>query len=260
MKLAYIGIDALYPALPALARAGCEIAEVFTCETDNVTEFNLQVRTFAGERGLPLTVGRVTGADLDRLKAAGCRAAVCGGYYHRLPVDPALPMVNIHPALLPVGRGAWPMPVALLRGLGESGVTLHKIDGGFDTGDILLQEAAPILPEDTLETLTDRLRALLPGMMARLIADFDGLWANARPQGPGETWPCPDEKDYPITPETGWREADRILRAFYGYECIYLDADRPRGLLRGRAFPGPWDGAGLPVKGGVIRAEGVREL
>ncbi len=56
----------------------------------DVTELNLRVRAFAGERGLPLTVGRVTQADLDRLKAAGCGAAVCGGYYHRLPVDPAL--------------------------------------------------------------------------------------------------------------------------------------------------------------------------
>lgn len=78
------------------------------------------------------------------------------------------------------------MPVALLRGLRESGVTLHKIDGDFDTGDILLQEAVSIYPEDTLESLTDRLRALLPDMMARLAADFDALGANAQPQGPGE--------------------------------------------------------------------------
>lgn len=107
MKIAYIGIDALYPALPALAQAGGEIAEVFTCETDNVTEFNLRVRAFAGERGLPLTIGRVTQADLERLKAAGCEAAVCGGYYHRLPVDPALPIVNIPPpfSLWAGGRG-----------------------------------------------------------------------------------------------------------------------------------------------------------
>lgn len=152
------------------------------------------------------------------------------------------------------------MPVTLLRGLRESGVTLHKIDGDFDTGDILLQEAVSIYPEDTLEGLTDRLRALLPDMMARLAADFDALWANAQPQGPGEYWPYPDEKDYPITLETDWREADRILRVFYGYECVYLGADRPQGLLRGRTKPGPWNGVGLPVKGGVIQTEDVRNL
>ncbi len=97
-------------------------------------------------------------------------------------------------------------------------------------------------------------------MMARLAADFDALWANARPPGPGEYWPCPSEGDYPITPETDWREADRILRAFYGYECIYLGADRPRSLLRGRAKPVPRNGAGLPVQGGIIQAEVVRDL
>lgn len=47
-EIAYVGIDALYPALPALAEAGCEIGWVFSCETDNVTEFNLQVCVLRG--------------------------------------------------------------------------------------------------------------------------------------------------------------------------------------------------------------------
>lgn len=257
MKIAYIGIDLLYPALPALEEAGCEIAEIFTCATDNETEFNLQITAFAKERNIPYTTERMTGSDIARLKQKGCEMAVCGGYYYRLPVDPDFPIINIHPALLPVGRGAWPMPLVILRGMTETGITLHRVAPGFDEGDILLQETVAVSPEDDLESLTAKLTAPLPAMMKTLVSDFDALLANARPQGEGEYWPCPDERDYPITPDTPYAEADLILRAFYGYRCIYQRDGETLALIRGRAYP---VGDGLPIRGGVIRAKKMTPL
>lgn len=249
MKIAYIGIDLLYPALPALASAGCEVVEIFTCPTDNETEFNLKITAFAQAHGIPCTQERMTGADIARLKEKGCKAAVCGGYYYRLPVDPEFPIINIHPALLPIGRGAWPMPLVILRELEETGITLHRVAQGFDEGDILLQERVAVSLKDDLETLMDKLTAPLPNMMANLAAHFDTLLANARPQGEGEYWPCPDERDYPITPDTPYTDADRILRAFYGYRCIYRDGKKSWAVIGGRAAR---DGEGFPFQGGVI--------
>lgn len=257
MKIAYIGIDLLYPALPALADAGCKITEIFTCETDNATEFNLRVTAFARERGIPLTTRRMTGEDVRRLKAGGCKMAVCGGYYYRLPVDPDFPILNLHPALLPIGRGAWPMPLVLLRGMTETGITLHRVAQGFDEGDILLQEKVAVSPRDDLESLMEKLTAPLPAMMRTLASDFDSLLANARAQGEGEYWPCPREEDYPITPQTSRADADRILRAFYGYRCVYRDGPRSWALTGGRAYPA---GDGLPVRDGVIRARRMEPL
>lgn len=202
MKLAYIGIDLLYPALPALVKAGCEVAEIFTCPTDNETEFNLQITAFAQAHGIPCTTSRMTREDIARLKEKGCKMAVCGGYYYRLPVDPEFPIVNIHPALLPIGRGAWPMPLVILRGMKETGITLHLVAQGFDEGDILLQERVAVSPQDDLGSLMDKLTAPLPGMMEALVSRFDARLANAQPQGEGEYWPCPDEGDYPNTPPT----------------------------------------------------------
>ena len=258
MKIAYIGIDALYPALPALEEAGWEIREVITCETDNVTEFNLQVQGFAQRRGIPLPIGRITSADLKQLKAQGCQAVVCGGYYYRLPVDGELPMVNIHPSLLPVGRGGWPMPSVILRGLTETGVTVHKITPEFDQGDILLQTVVPVSPGENLQTLTAKMQALLPGMMAELAGGFQRLYDSAVPQGEGEYWPCPREEDYPITPDTPFEEAERVLRAFYGYECVYQRGGKRYGLINAAACPG---GQGrFPIRDGTVQAEKVREL
>lgn len=223
MKAAYVGIDLLYPALPALADTGCEILRVFTCETDNVTEFNTQVSAFAREKGIPLQTSRMTAGDLEDLRRAGCELVLCGGYYYRLPMRKDLYMVNIHPALLPVGRGAWPMPVTILKGLPESGVTMHRMTEGLDEGDVLLSRRVEVAPEENLRTLTDKLRALLPGMVRELAADLPALWDSAMPQEEEKAkyWPTPTERDWTVNEHMSPAEADRILRAFYGYEVIY---------------------------------------
>ena len=50
MKAAFIGMDLFLPALEALEASGADIIKIFTCETDNVTEFNHKVIRFAKDR------------------------------------------------------------------------------------------------------------------------------------------------------------------------------------------------------------------
>ena len=126
MKIAYIGIDLFYPAIEALESLGCEILEIFTCETDNVTEFNVKITDFADKRNIPCKTSRITRDDIARLLKNGCEMAVCGGYYFKIPADTDLPIVNIHPSLLPVGRGSWPMALSILQGDKKSGVTMWE--------------------------------------------------------------------------------------------------------------------------------------
>ncbi len=235
MKLAYIGIDLFYTALDALDRLGCEIAEIFTCETDNETEFNVRVIDFAKRHGIPYTLNRITREDFERLAAKGCTAAVCAGYYYKIPVSEEFPIVNIHPSLLPRGRGSWPMPYAILRREKESGVTVHKIAEGFDTGDILLQERFFLSKDENLETFMEKACALVPQMMKKLTDNFGELWETALPQGEGEYLELPTEKDWTVTPDMTAAEADLILRAFYGFECVYKTGEEKITLIRGRA-------------------------
>ena len=70
-------------------------------------------------------------------------------------------IINIHPSLIPsfCGPGAYGLKVhemALARGVKVTGVTVHFVDGGTDTGPILLQKAVEILPGDTPEVLQKR--------------------------------------------------------------------------------------------------------
>jgi methionyl-tRNA formyltransferase len=72
---------------------------------------------------------------------------------------PRLGVLNLHPALLPHNRG-WHTPSwAILDGT-PIGATLHFMDSGLDTGDIVAQEALEIRPEDTAHTLYGRLLKL----------------------------------------------------------------------------------------------------
>ena len=81
MKIAYAGLDLFYPALEALIDNGCEIIKIYTCETDNETEFNIRIINTAVTYNIPYTTGRIRREDITWLKSQGCEALICAGYY-----------------------------------------------------------------------------------------------------------------------------------------------------------------------------------
>ena len=66
-------------------------------------------------------------------------------------------IMNIHPALLPAFPGLHAQRRALEHGVKVSGVTVHFVDEGVDTGPIILQAAVPVLEDDTEDTLSNRI-------------------------------------------------------------------------------------------------------
>jgi phosphoribosylglycinamide formyltransferase-1 len=69
-------------------------------------------------------------------------------------------ILNVHPALLPLHPGAHAIEETLEAGDPESGMTIHLIDEGIDTGPIVLQKTCEVKPDDTVETLKERIQAL----------------------------------------------------------------------------------------------------
>ena len=66
-------------------------------------------------------------------------------------------IINIHPALLPSFPGTSGVADALAYGVKVTGVTVHFVDEGLDTGPIIVQDAVPVLPGDDDETLHQRI-------------------------------------------------------------------------------------------------------
>lgn len=115
-------------------------------------------------------------AMADWLADHDVELVVCAGYMHLLA--PAFlerhTAINVHPSLLPAFPGTTPLEDALTAGVAETGVTVHFVDEGVDSGPVIAREAVPIEPGDTPETLRERVHAvehrLLPECVRRYLA------------------------------------------------------------------------------------------
>lgn len=143
----------------------------------------------AERAGVPVRVLPPGGQGVDRWSEsifAACREAradlvVMAGFLHlvKIPHDFAGRVINIHPSLLPAfgGRGFHGMNVhraVLERGCTVSGCTVHLVDDEYDHGRVLLQEAVPVLADDSPESLAARVFAAecrtLPEAIRRIAA------------------------------------------------------------------------------------------
>ena len=114
----------------------------------------------------------------EKLKAAGVDLVCLAGFLRlvKRPLLDAFPnrILNIHPALLPAFPGLEAWKQALDAGVSETGCTVHFVDEGMDTGPVILQEAVPVLPGDTAESLHARIQVvehrLYPAAIARAAA------------------------------------------------------------------------------------------
>ncbi len=179
-------------ALLEAMRSGVLPARVVLVLSDNAGAGILRL---AEEAGIPHGVIRepryrtrlsrdVEAEAVARLRAAGADLIVLAGYMRMVkePFLEAYPqrMVNIHPSLLPKypGLAAWRQ--ALDAGETETGCTVHLVDEGMDTGEILARERVPILPEDTSESLHARIQEVEHRLLPQVVADLCRKLAAAR--------------------------------------------------------------------------------
>ncbi len=109
------------------------------------------------------------------LEAHDVELVVLAGYMHLLskPFLDRFPgrVVNVHPSLLPAFPGAHAIDDALAAGVEQTGVTIHLVDEGLDTGPTLQQEAVAVEPRETLEQRIHALEhRLLPDVVRGMLA------------------------------------------------------------------------------------------
>lgn len=101
---------------------------------------------------------------LEKLRAEKIDYIVLAGYM-RL-IGPTLlkefegQIINIHPSLLPAFPGKDAIGQALAAGVKVSGVTIHFVDDGMDTGPIIAQKAIEVSADETIETLQEKIHAI----------------------------------------------------------------------------------------------------
>jgi phosphoribosylaminoimidazolecarboxamide formyltransferase/IMP cyclohydrolase len=163
-------------------------------------------------------------AEEDRLLAESLAAAapelvVLAGYMR--VVGPAMlaafagRLLNLHPTLLPAFPGAHGVRDALAAGVKVTGVTVHYVDASLDGGPIVLQDAVPVLPGDTEETLFERIHAvehrLLPRAVGLALAgavsiEPDGRTVRVDAARAAATMPVPRRALLSVSDKTGLPE------------------------------------------------------
>jgi phosphoribosylglycinamide formyltransferase-1 len=111
----------------------------------------------------------------DWLQLRGVDLVVLAGYMHLLTAvfleRFAKRIVNVHPSLLPNFPGAHPIEDALAAGVETTGVTVHYVDDGVDTGPVIRQEPVAVEPRDTLMSRIHAVEhRLLPEVVRELCA------------------------------------------------------------------------------------------
>lgn len=227
------------PTLEKLVGAGFSVALVVT-QPDRPRGRKLEltpspIKARALELGLPVTQPETIKNNQEfrtQLTKMNPDAIIVVAYGRIVPqwmIDlPRLGNINLHASLLPKYRGAAPIQWAIASGESVTGVTTMLINAGLDTGDILLQEQVPIVPDATSETLAPRLAGIGAELMVDTLRGLVAGTLHPRPQ---------DNQRATLAP---------ILRKEDGRIDFHRSAQEILNRLRGFQ---PWPGAFTTFRG-----------
>lgn len=227
MRIVFAGTpEFAVPALRALITQGYTLCAVFT-QPDRPAGRGRRLRKspvkeFAEQYALSIyqPASLKNPQILERLMSLHADVMVVAAYGLILPqavLDvPRFGCLNIHASLLPRWRGAAPIQRAILAGDSETGISIMQMSAGLDTGDVLLTRHCPIRPDDTAQSLHDRLAELGAGAIIETLKDLvdDRLVAQAQ----NDAMACYAKKLDKSEAEIDWtrsaEEIDRKVRAF----------------------------------------------
>ena len=202
MRIVFMGTpDFAVPSLEALLQAGHTVCGVFT-QPDKPKNRGMKllpppVKVTAQAHDIPVyqPVSVKNGTALQQLQALDPELIVVAAYGRVLPQEildlPRFGCINVHSSLLPRYRGAAPINWAVVNGDGETGVTVMDMALELDAGDILDQVTTPIDPEETVETVHDRLAQLGAELLVRVVRQLEEGKATRTPQDPAQVTYAP---------------------------------------------------------------------
>jgi len=224
----------------------------------------------AKSRGIPLLCPASVNSDESLAEIAGFGADLhVSMSYDQILREKILALpprgtLNCHAGALPFYRGRNPLTWAIINGEEEFGVTVHWVDLGIDTGDIVLQVKTPIMPTDTYATLLASAEELCASTLVRAISDVhegkDRRIVQATIDPVGMYCCRRREGDEEIDWTTGTDGIERFVRALVppgpGARTTWKDA--PYAILAAEKIDGarPYAGAAGEVigrdSGGIV--------
>lgn len=145
----------------------------------NDVDFVQYVRALAPELNISVSYDQILGKDIRQSAPKG--------------------FINVHAGKLPFYRGRNPINWAIINNETEIGLTVHFVDKGIDTGDIIVQQTLPLVWEDDYQTALGKVHAALPELVSEGVKLIETGDANPTPQAhlegsyfsrriPGDEW------------------------------------------------------------------------
>ena len=203
MRIVFMGTpDFAVPSLEALIAAGHEVCGVFSQPDKPVGRHQNKlkptpVKECALAHDIPVfqPAGLRDGEALAQLKELAPELIVVAAYGLLLPDEilalPPKGCINVHSSLLPKYRGSAPIHWAVVNGDKETGVTIMDVVAELDGGDILAQVSTSIDPDETVETVHDRLAALGGELLVKTVAQIGDGTVKRVPQDPARVTYAP---------------------------------------------------------------------
>lgn len=230
INIIYFGYDLFSSCLEELNRnPEINILKIYGFVGDGIFDKTDRVKQIAEQNGIDFTTEKITADELKfQFEQNGCELAFSAGYAYRIPVEsvPSFRGVNLHPSLLPQGRGPWPMPYVILNGLKKSGVTVHKISKNFDEGEILLQTSFEVSENEDYRSLEKKIKSAALETVKKLFSDFEFYYKNGNAQGKGQYLKEPSDEERTIYKDTPSAERKKIIRAFTESYVIFSDKNK----------------------------------
>jgi phosphoribosylglycinamide formyltransferase-1 len=144
--------------------SGLEHAELFGIPTFVVSPSNFGSR----EEWAEMLLENVTYFEPDLTVLAGFMRVLPANFVQALCPN----LINTHPSLLPLFPGAHAVRDALAAGATETGVTIHIVDEGVDTGPHLAQERLVVLADETEHELHERIKVIERKLLVKVVREF----------------------------------------------------------------------------------------
>jgi methionyl-tRNA formyltransferase len=185
-------------------------------------------------------------------------AAVCAfGQLIKEPLLSELPMLNVHPSLVPRWRGAAPIERAIMARDPETGVSIMRVTAGLDSGPVALQERTPVDPDEDFGSLSARLAEIGGELLVGALDLFaaDGLEFTEQDDSQATYAEKIDPAERRLDPSRPAAELAAIVRALTPQIGAYLELDGGGRLAvrAARAEPGAVPEGTLDATGAALR-------
>ncbi len=269
MRYVFVGaVEGSYCALEEMLKQGANVVGIFTLALEYAHRHSdfADLRPLAQQYNIPLwSINNINEPDVvEQLRRLDPDYIFIIGWSQivKRPVleVPSRACIGFHPSLLPQNRGRAVIPWTILQRLQYSGTTLFYLDEGIDSGDILIQKAFEVRPDETARTLYNKAIMALREMIREILPMLENDCPPRIPQDHSKATYC--AKRIPDDGLIDWRQsADQIwtlIRAVgEPYPGAFTFHKNRKVIIWEADFVGPAPYCGLPGQIQAIVRDGV---